>query len=141
MRRKPYKDIRPQIRDAKFIAPNAVIIGDVELGQDSSIWYGSVIRGDRKKIKVGQNTVIQDLVSFVPTEDSQGIEIGDNVTIGPNALIQSGKIENYSFIGMGSTIRRGAKVESYGVVAAGAVVTENTTVPSYQVCNQHWHFC
>ena len=98
-----------------------------------------MVRGDRKKIRVGQNTVIQDLVSFVPSETSDGIEIGDNVTIGPNALIQSGKVENYSFIGMGSTLQRGSKVESYGVVAAGAVVTENTVVPSYQVSIQIYY--
>lgn len=81
---------------------------------------------------MGNQSIIQDLATLYPSKEG-AIEIGDNVYIGPNTVIESCKIENHGFVGMGATVRQGAKIESYGVVAAGAVIPENTTVPSYQV--------
>ena len=133
LRRKAYKDSFPNINNVDFLAPNSVVIGDVEVGDYSSIWYGATFRGDQKPIKIGKNSILQDLVTVVPRPDGDGVEIGDNVTVAPNVLIQSSKIEKGAFIGMGSTLQHGSKVESYGVLAAGGVLPEKTTIPSYQV--------
>lgn len=131
LRCKPYKHKYPSLKGANFVAPNSTVIGDVALGQDSSIWYGAVLRGDRNAIKVGKSTIIQDLATVHPS--SKQVEIGDNAFVGPNSVLDSCKVESRAFVGMGATVHSGAKVESYGVVAAGSVIPENTTVPSYQV--------
>lgn len=110
----------------------------MRLGDSSSVWYGSTLRGDQSSINVGKNSVIQDLVSLVPRNKGP-ISVGDNVYIGPNTTLESCTIENNAFIGMGATVRSGAKVESYGVVAAGAVVPEGATVPAYQVIKYSIH--
>jgi carbonic anhydrase/acetyltransferase-like protein (isoleucine patch superfamily) len=115
-----------------------VVVGSVKVGQDSSIWYGSTIRGDLNKINIGKNTVVQDRATIYPSQD-KSVEIGDNVYIGPNTVLESCNIQNHGFVGMGASVRNGAKVESYGVVAAGGVIPENATVGSYQV-RQFWLF-
>ena len=102
------------------------------MGQNSSIWYGSVLRGDVSSIEIGDDTVIQDLVTIKRTLGSQIIRIGRGVTIGPNAQIGGSIIEDYAYIGMGSKLTDGVVIESYAVVAAGAVVENNTKVPSGQ---------
>jgi len=132
LRRRAIKNQLPALNNTDFIAPNSTIVGRVELGEHSSIWYGSVLRGDLNEIKIGKNTVVQDLVTFYPHKDKI-IKLGDNVLIAPNTVLESCTLENNSFVGMGACLRSGSKVESYGFVAAGAVIPENTTVPSYQV--------
>lgn len=131
LRCKPYKHKFPSLRGANFVAPNSTVVGDVAIGQDTSIWYGAVLRGDRNSIKVGKSSIIQDLAVIHPS--SQQVEIGDNAFVGPNTVLDSCKVESKGFVGMGATVHSGAKVESYGVVAAGSVIPENTTVPSYQI--------
>lgn len=123
----------PSLQNADFVAPNSVVVGQVELGSHSSIWYGASLRGDLGTISIGNNTLLQDLTSVIPRIRNTNAKIGNNVVIAPNTLLESCIIEDNSFLGMGSTLSQGSKVESFGVVAAGAVIKENTTVPSNQI--------
>lgn len=122
----------PQIDRVNFLAPNSAIIGQVILGEQSSVWYGATLRGDLNEINIGKNSVIQDLVTLSP-RTKNSLKVGDNVYIGPNASLESCTVENNAFIGMGASVHNGATVQSYGIVAAGSVIPEGTTVPSYQI--------
>ncbi|MDA7705204.1 gamma carbonic anhydrase family protein [Rickettsiales bacterium] len=138
-----YNNILPQIDNSSFIAPNATISGDVKIGKNSGIWYGTVIRGDVAKIKIGNYTNIQDnSVIHVTranhvqnkTNDEGGPTIiGDYVTIGHNAIIHACTIKDYSFIGMGAIIMDLAIIEENSMIAAGAVVTPGKIVKSGQI--------
>lgn len=132
LRYKSFQNHTPNISHLNFLAPNSAVIGQVSLGERSSVWYGATLRGDLNAINIGKNSIVQDLVTLNPRKQSS-IKVGDNVYIGPNAVIESCTIENNAFIGMGASIQAGVTVQSYGVVAAGAVVPEGTTVPSYQI--------
>ncbi|EGR30110.1 transcription factor apfi, putative [Ichthyophthirius multifiliis] len=123
----------PNIQQCDFVAPNSVIIGDVQAKQNSSIWYGATLRGELGPIEIGQQTVIQDLVNIKSQKLNQKTSIGDNVFIGPNSYIQACQLEDNAFIGMGATVANGCRVSSSAVVSAGAVLQENTTIPSNQV--------
>lgn len=133
----PFKGIYPKISDKAFIAPGAVVIGDVEIGDYSSIWPNVVVRGDVNYIRIGQRTNIQDGTVIHVTRNSIAGEgekgatiIGDNITIGHNAMLHACKLQDACFIGMSSTIIDGAVIETGGMVAAGAVVTPNKVVKS-----------
>jgi len=132
LRQKSFQHHVPRIDRLNFLAPNSAVIGQVSLGERSSVWYGATLRGDKNEINIGKNSVVQDLVTLSPRKQS-GLKIGDNVYIGPNAVLESAIIENNAFIGMGATVSNGSTIQSYGVVAAGAVIPEGTTVPSYQI--------
>jgi carbonic anhydrase/acetyltransferase-like protein (isoleucine patch superfamily) len=132
LRCKSHNRVFPDLGKANFVAPNSTIIGKVNIGQDSSIWYGTTIRGDLNQVTVGKGSVIQDLATLHPNQE-KSIEIGDNVYVGPNSVLESCTIQNNGFVGMGASVHQGSKIESYGIVAAGAVISENTTVPSYQI--------
>ena len=138
-----YKTITPVIDPSAFIASNAVISGDTIIGKNSSVWYGCVIRGDVAKIRIGNYTNIQDNTVIHGTRanhlqnktgDAGGpVIIGNNITIGHNAIIHACVIEDNAFIGMGSVIMDLAKIESFALVAAGAVVTPGKIVKSGQI--------
>lgn len=123
---------KPKIGKNVFIAPTAVVIGDVELKDGASIWYGTVLRGDMESIVVGQNSNIQDNCS-VHTEDGKPAVIGDHVTVGHNAVIHGCVIENHTLIGIGSVILTGAHVKTGTVVAAGSLVKEDQIVGPNQL--------
>lgn len=139
----PYRGILPTIDNSAFVAPNAIISGDVRLGKNSGIWYGCVIRGDVTKIVIGDNTNIQDNSVLHGTrphhaQNKTGAEgapviVGSNVTIGHNAIIHACIIEDNAFIGMGSVIMDLARVEEYGMLAAGAVLTPGKVIKSGQI--------
>ncbi len=129
----PYKGIMPKIAGDAFIAPGAVIIGDVEIGSKSNIWFGCVIRGDVNTIRIGERTNIQDATVVHVTRKTGPTFIGSNVTIGHSALIHAATIEDDSFIGMHATVMDGAVVRSGGMVAAGALVTPNKEVPAGEI--------
>ncbi len=120
----------PKIHDTAFIAPSASIIGDVKIGKDSNIWYGCVLRGDVNNIKIGERTNIQDGTVIHVTTDFQGTYIGDDVTVGHNAIIHACTLEDLSFVGMGACVMDGAVVESNAMLAAGALLTPNKSIPS-----------
>ncbi len=118
----------PRIAASAFVAPSATVIGDVEIGEDSSIWFGCVLRGDDQPIRVGARTNIQDgtIVHInAASANSPGFAatIGDDVTIGHGAIIHACTIEDFGFVGMGATVLDGAVIERGGMLAAGALLT------------------
>lgn len=122
-----YKDKKPVIGQNVFIAPTATIIGDVEIKDGASIWYGVVIRGDTDKIRIGRNTNIQDNCT-IHTDEGLPTIIGNRVSVGHNAVIHGCSIEDECLIGIHAVVLNGAKVMSGSVVAAGSVVTEGQHV-------------
>jgi carbonic anhydrase/acetyltransferase-like protein (isoleucine patch superfamily) len=126
----PYNDILPKLDRSVFVAPNAFISGDVEIGKNSSVWPFCSLRGDEKEIRIGKNTNIQDNSVVHVTGTLQGTYIGDDVTIGHGCIIHACTIGNLCLIGMGAIILDGATIEDGAMVAAGAMVTPGKTVPS-----------
>jgi len=110
--------------------PGAIIIGDVEIGDYSSVWFGAIIRGDIHYIKIGKYTNVQDNVLIHVTKDKFPVTIGDYVTIGHGAIIHGCKIGNNVLIGMGSLILDGAEIGDNSIIAAGTVIKEGFKVPS-----------
>ncbi len=120
----------PSIGKNCFLAPTATIIGDVVIGDNSSIWFNAVIRGDVNEIRIGKNTNVQDNVTIHCTYQKYGTYIGNFVTIGHNSVIHGCVIEDLVLVGMGSIIMDGAVVESGVIIGAGAVVTPGTRLKS-----------
>jgi carbonic anhydrase/acetyltransferase-like protein (isoleucine patch superfamily) len=133
MRFPPYKGISPRIAKDAFIAPSADIIGDVEIGSLSGIWYGVVIRGDVAEIRIGDRTNIQDGTVIHVTRNGHPTHIGSGVTIGHRALLHACRLEDSCFVGMGAVIMDDVVVESGAMVAAGALVTPGKNVPKGQI--------
>ena len=113
-----------------FLADNAAIIGDVEMGDDCSIWFGAVLRGDVHSIRIGNKVNIQDNATIHATYQKYPTHIGDNVSIAHNAVIHGCTIKDNVLIGMGAIVLDNAVVESNTIVAAGSVVTKGTVVES-----------
>lgn len=126
----PFEDHMPKIADGAFIASDATVIGDVEIGEGTGIWYKCVLRGDVNEIRIGKNVNIQDSTVIHVATHGQGSYIGDNVSIGHMALIHACTLEEGSFVGMKACVMDGAKVEKGAMVAAGALVTPGKVVPS-----------
>ena len=120
----------PQIPKDCFIAENATILGEVSLGKDCSIWYNAVIRGDVHYIKIGNKVNIQDGAVIHATYQKSPTTIGNNVSIGHNAIVHGCTIQDNVLVGMGAIIMDDCIVESNAIIAAGAVVTKNTVVAS-----------
>jgi carbonic anhydrase/acetyltransferase-like protein (isoleucine patch superfamily) len=122
----------PSVGIGSFVAPCASVIGAVQLGENASVWYGTVLRADVSAVKIGANTNVQDrtVMNTVPSID---IVIGDHVTIGHGALLTSCTVADKALIGQGSIIQTGCSIGSESIIAAGAVVLPNTTVPPGQV--------
>jgi len=123
-------DKTPQIDPEAFIANGAVVIGDVALGASSSIWYGTVVRGDVEAIRIGTSTNIQDNSVVHVTGGRYATTIGDRITIGHRVIIHGATLMSDSFIGMGAMIMDGATIEPFGFVAAGALVPPGMVVKS-----------
>jgi carbonic anhydrase/acetyltransferase-like protein (isoleucine patch superfamily) len=123
-----YKATRPLIGQDVFIAPTAVIIGDVEIGDRASIWYGVVLRGDEGKIIVGAGSNVQDN-SVIHTTHEVPTILKENVTIGHGALLEGCMIESGAVIGMGAIILHQVVVGEQAMIAAGSVVTPGTQIP------------
>ena len=128
-----YQGKTPIIHGSCFIAPHASIVGDVEIGENSNVWYNCVIRGDVNIVRIGKDTNIQDGTVIHVATFGQGSFIGDRVTIGHAALIHACTIEDDAFVGMQACVMDGAKVETGAMLAAGALLTANKTVPSGQL--------
>jgi carbonic anhydrase/acetyltransferase-like protein (isoleucine patch superfamily) len=126
----PYKGIMPRIAENVFIAPNAVIIGDVTIGKGSSVWFGAVIRGDVMPITIGERTNIQDNSVIHVTRKTGPTTIGSGVTIGHAVMLHACTIEDNSFIGMRATMLDFSVVQEGGMLAAGAVLPPRKIVKS-----------
>ncbi len=129
----PYHGIMPSIHESAWIAPGAVVIGDVVIGAHTNVWFGCVIRGDVNSIRIGARTNIQDGTVIHVTRKTGPTVIGSNITIGHRALMHACTVEDDSFIGMGATLLDGSVVESGAYLAAGALLTPNKRVPAGQM--------
>lgn len=133
MNKRNYKSFSPKISSRAFVADTAVIIGDVEIGEDSSVWYGCTIRGDVNNVKIGKRTNVQDGSVIHVSSTSQGTYIGDNVTVGHMALLHACTVQDKAFIGMKSCVMDDVLIQEGAMIAAGALVTPGKTVPSGQL--------
>lgn len=125
-----YKDLFPKIEESVFLASGVKIIGDVEIGANSSIWYNSVIRGDVHYVKIGYDTNIQDLSLLHVTNNKFPLNIGNKVTIGHSVKLHGCTIYDLTLIGIGAIVLDGAVVEERSFVAAGSVVKPGFIVPT-----------
>ena len=138
-----YNNITPKIDKSAFIAKNAIISGDTVIGKNVGIWYGCVIRGDVAKIRIGDDTNIQDnsVIHVTRANHAQNktgdeggpTNIGKGVTIGHNAIIHACTIKDYAFIGMGCIVMDLATVQEYAMLAAGAILTPGKIVKTGQI--------
>lgn len=127
---KPVQNKTPQIETDCYLAENATIIGDVTIGKQCSVWFNAVIRGDVHYIKIGNKVNIQDGAVIHATYQKSPTNIGNNVSIGHNAIVHGCTIHDNVLIGMGSIVMDDCVIESNSIIAAGAVVTKNTRVES-----------
>lgn len=125
---KPVNGKQPQIPDDCYIADNATIVGDVVMGSECSVWFNAVIRGDVHFIKMGNKVNVQDGAIIHATYQKSPTNIGNNVSIGHNAIVHGCTIHDNVLIGMGSIVMDDCIIESNSIIAAGAVVTQNTRV-------------
>ncbi|WP_158045750.1 gamma carbonic anhydrase family protein [Skermanella pratensis] len=126
----PHHGKSPVIHESAFIADTAVVIGDVEIGEDSGIWFGCVVRGDVNVVRIGARTNIQDGVVIHVASRGQGTYVGDDITIGHMALLHACTLESGCFVGMKACLMDGSYVETGGMVAAGALLTPGKRVRS-----------
>jgi gamma-carbonic anhydrase len=123
-----HKDVVPRIAPDVFVAPNATVIGDVVVGAGSSLWFGTVLRGDVFPIRIGERTNIQDNAVIHVTNGRAATTVGDDVTVGHLALLHGCTIGNRCLIGMGSIVLDGAVIEDDCFIAAGSLVSPGTRV-------------
>lgn len=126
----PVKGIMPTMGANCFIAPNATIVGDVIMGNDCSVWFNAVIRGDVNSIRMGNKVNVQDGAVLHCTYEKTKVIIGNNVSIGHNAIVHGCVIADNVLVGMGAIVMDNVQIGSNCIIAAGAVVLENTVVES-----------
>src|ERR1051325_4711022 len=127
---KPDKGISPKFRKDCFLADNCTVVGDVVMGDECSIWFNAVVRGDVNSIRMGNKVNVQDGAVIHCTYQKTKAEIGNNVSVGHNAIVHGCKVHDNVLIGMGAIIMDNCEIGSNTIIAAGAVVTEGTIVPS-----------
>ena len=126
----PVKEKKPQLGKDCFVAENATIVGDVIMGNECSVWFNAVIRGDVNSIRIGNKTNIQDGAVIHCTFQKASTVIGNNVSIGHRAIVHGCTIEDNALIGMGAIVMDHAVVEKNAIIAAGAVVLEKSVCES-----------
>lgn len=126
---KGFLGTQPQISETAYVAENAVVIGDVIIGENSSVWFGCVLRGDVNNIRIGSRTNVQDLsVIHVSTKENPTV-LEDEVTVGHSVTLHGCYVETGSLIGIGAVVLDGAHIGKNSLVAAGSLVTPNTLIP------------
>lgn len=126
----PVNGISPKMGFNCFVAPNATIVGDVVMGDDCSVWFNAVVRGDVNSIRIGNKVNIQDGAVLHCTYQKTKVHLGNNVSIGHNAIVHGCTVHDNVLIGMGAIVMDNCEIGSNTIIAAGAVVTEGTKVPS-----------
>jgi carbonic anhydrase/acetyltransferase-like protein (isoleucine patch superfamily) len=126
----PYLDLFPDLHPTVFLASGVKIVGDVKIGEGSSVWYNTVIRGDVHYVKIGEMTNIQDCSMLHVSNGRYPLNIGSKVTIGHSVKLHGCTLQDLSFIGIGAIVLDGAVIETNSMVAAGAVVKPNFIVPA-----------
>ncbi len=124
----PFKGKRPKLDPSVFVGHGASIIGDVEIGQDSSIWYNCVLRGDVNEMRIGARVNIQDGTVIHVATHGQGTYVGDDVSVGHQALLHACTLEDRAFVGMKAVVMDKARVESGGMLAAGGLLTPGKVI-------------
>ena len=124
-----YQSISPKLGENVFIAPNATVVGDVTLGDNSSVWFGAVVRGDFQPVVIGKCTNIQDNATVHVMGDKPTI-IGDNVIIGHNAIVHCAHIGDNCLIGMGSIVLGYSEIGDNVIIGAGSMITQHKKIPS-----------
>jgi carbonic anhydrase/acetyltransferase-like protein (isoleucine patch superfamily) len=117
-----------QVDPTAFLAPGVVVVGDVTIGAESSVWFGSVIRGDAEAIRIGRRTNVQDLC-VLHADEGFPCALGDNVTVGHAAIVHGATIEDDVLIGMRAVVMNGARIGRGSLIAVGALVTEGVVIP------------
>ncbi len=125
----PVKNVLPNYGENCWFAPNATIVGEVTMGNDCTVWFNAVVRGDVNAIRMGNRVNIQDGAVIHCTYQKSQTIIGNNVSIAHNAVVHGCTIEDKVLVGMGAIIMDGAVIGSGSIIAAGAIVTQNTIVP------------
>jgi carbonic anhydrase/acetyltransferase-like protein (isoleucine patch superfamily) len=125
-----YKGQAPRVEPSAYVDESAQVIGDVEIGAESSVWMNVVIRGDVNRVRIGARTNIQDLTMVHVMRDTYPTVIGDEVTVGHSAILHGATIEDRVLVGMGAMLLNGVHVEHDCVIAAGTVVTEGMRIPA-----------
>ena len=121
------------VHPSAFIAPGVVIVGDVHVGAESSVWFGTVIRGDVAEIRIGERTNVQD-GSVVHADEGVPCTIGNDVTIGHKCIIHGATVEDGSLVGMGAIVMNNAVIGAESVIGAGALVTQGKVIPPRSLC-------
>jgi carbonic anhydrase/acetyltransferase-like protein (isoleucine patch superfamily) len=124
-----FRSVLPTVHPSAFVDRSAQVIGDVHVGEDSSIWMNVVVRGDVNYIRIGARTNVQDLTMVHVMHDTNPTVIGDDVTIGHSAIVHGCTIEDRCLIGMGAILLNGCRIGEGSIVAAGSLVTERMVVP------------
>jgi carbonic anhydrase/acetyltransferase-like protein (isoleucine patch superfamily) len=124
-----YAGVWPRIHPDAWIAPGAVVVGDVEIGPDSSVWYGSVLRGDVHAVRVGARSNLQDGCVVHVTRERFSCVLGDEVTVGHRAVVHGCRVGDGALVGIGAIVLDGATIGAGALVGAGAVVTPGSSIP------------
>ena len=130
----PFEDKHPKIHPEAWVAPTAIVIGDVEIGEDSSIWYHCVLRGDTNEMRIGARTNIQDGSVLHLNAGAEPLIIGDDVTIGHACIIHACTLKNRAFVGMGATVLDRAVIEEGGMLGAGGMLPPGKVIGP----NERW---
>ena len=125
-----FKDKTPQVNSSAYIAQGAMVIGDVVIGQESSVWFNAVIRGDVNYIRIGKRSNIQDGCVLHVARKKYPLFIGDEVTVGHNVTLHACNVQSRCLIGMGAVVMDGSEIGENCIIAAGALVTPKTVIPS-----------
>lgn len=128
-----YKGIKPRLGNRVFLAPGVIVLGDVEIGDDTNIWFYTVMRGDVNHIRIGSRTNIQDHCMLHVTGGRFPLRVGNGVIVGHRAVLHGSTIYDNALIGIGALVLDGAVVEEHAIVAAGAVVSPGTVIPANRV--------
>jgi carbonic anhydrase/acetyltransferase-like protein (isoleucine patch superfamily) len=126
---KPFQNLSPKIHETAYVAQDAIVIGDVEIGAESSVWFGSILRGDVNYIRIGERSNVQDGTIIHVSSKTHPTVLEDEVTLGHRVTLHGCHIETGCLIGIGSIILDGARVGRNSLVAAGSLLTPNTQIP------------
>ncbi|PYT01421.1 MAG: gamma carbonic anhydrase family protein [Acidobacteria bacterium] len=126
---KPFKNSTPKIHETAFVTDDAIVIGDVEIGAESSVWFGSIVRGDVNHIRIGERTNIQDATVIHVSSKKHSTILEDEITVGHRVTLHGCYVETGCLIGIGSIVLDGARIGRNSLVAAGCLVTPGTIIP------------
>jgi len=126
---KPFNSIEPNIHETAFVAEDAIVIGDVHIGKDSSVWFGSVVRGDVNYIRIGERTNIQDVTVIHVSSNTHSTVLEDEITVGHRVVLHGCHVESGCLIGIGAILMDGVRVGRNSLVAAGSLLTPGTQIP------------